>query len=256
MSFFENYEWHEYSLAPFALEAQIATKKEVENIIKKNNTYVERIKRKFLNVQPIVIHEQNLLYNEQYLNIKNNRYLVGYWQCEKYFEKIITLLRKELVVKINPSEANQQLLYNIVANSQSVSLHIRRGNFVNVDFVNKVHGTTKLDYYFNAIKLIEEKCSNPVFYIFSDDINWAKENIKLNHPMVFVDINTDKTDYEDLRLMSNCKHNILANSTFSWWGAWLNQNPEKVIIAPQEWFADEERNKESVSIIPQNWIRI
>ena len=95
-----------------------------------------------------------------------------------------------------------------------------------------------------------------MFYIFSDDIPWAKTNLKMDQPHVFVDINTDKSDYEDLRLMYHCHHHIIANSTFSWWGAWLNDRKDKIVIAPKIWFADAERNQQSETIIPKSWIRI
>ncbi|MBR2648435.1 MAG: alpha-1,2-fucosyltransferase [Sediminibacterium sp.] len=256
ISFFETYEWHEYSLAPFLLEAVVASKAEVHDMVKKNNRYCERLKQRIFKTQPIVINEKSLEFNSSYLQIRNNRYLIGYWQSEKYFINIESFLRKELMIKIEPSAINLQILKEIKTNNQSVSLHIRRGNYVNVESVNKVHGTTKLNYYYEAIKTIAKICEQPVFYIFSDDINWAKENLKLSYKHVYIDHNSAKKDYEDLRLMSACKHNILANSTFSWWGAWLNVNKEKIIIAPREWFADPEKNKESESIIPKTWVRL
>lgn len=256
ISFFETYEWHEYSLSPFLLEAVVASKAEVHEMIKKNNRYYERLKQRIFKTQPIVINEKSLEFNSSYLQIRNNRYLIGYWQSEKYFINIESFLRKELMIKIEPSAINLQILKEIKTNNQSVSLHIRRGNYVNVESVNKVHGTTKLNYYYEAIKTISKICEQPVFYIFSDDIDWAKENLKLSYKHVYIDHNSAKNDYEDLRLMSACKHNILANSTFSWWGAWLNVNKEKIIIAPREWFADPEKNKESESIIPKTWVRL
>ena len=225
-------------------------------MVKKNNRYCERLKQRIFKTQPIVINEKSLEFNSSYLQIRNNRYLIGYWQSEKYFINIESFLRKELMIKIEPSAINLQILKEIKTNNQSVSLHIRRGNYVNVESVNKVHGTTKLNYYYEAIKTIAKICEQPVFYIFSDDINWAKENLKLSYKHVYIDHNSAKKDYEDLRLMSACKHNILANSTFSWWGAWLNVNKEKIIIAPREWFADPEKNKESESIIPKTWVRL
>ncbi len=256
ISFFENYEWHAYSLEPFCLEASIATKLEVEQMFKNNKKNIERIKRKFFNEQPIIINEKSFCFDQSYLNIKNNRYLIGYWQSEKYFEQIAFKIHQELSIKVVPSEVNKQMLKDIDGESQAVSLHIRRGNYVTVDFVNKTHGTTTLDYYYKAINLIEQKCNKPVFYIFSDDINWAKENIKLNHKHIFIDNNDAKTDYEDLRLMSSCKHNILANSTFSWWAAWLNKNVEKIVIAPKQWFANLEMNSQTGDLIPSEWIKL
>ncbi|MEQ1733119.1 MAG: alpha-1,2-fucosyltransferase [Bacteroidia bacterium] len=256
ISFFETYEWHEYSLAPFNIIATIATKAEVEQLQNKKYGYIQRIKQKLFNALPITVIEDNLLYNTKYLNAGKNTYYQGYWQCEDYFKHLRTTLLKEFSVKIPPSKYNTELLQSIDNTANAVSLHIRRGNYVNVDGVNKVHGTTTLNYYEQAVQLIVSKCESPVFYVFSDDIAWAKENIKLHVNQVFVDGNDDKTDYEDLRLMAACKHNILANSTFSWWAAWLNVNPNKIIIAPQQWFADAEKNKEAIHIIPSNWIKL
>jgi hypothetical protein len=261
LSFFESYEWHEYSLAPFNIEENLATKEEVEKLKQQQNKQdtamdiVSRIRRKLLRPKPVIINEANLLYNPEYKEISSSAYLMGYWQSEEYFKDEEPLIRKEFTVKIPPSEPNRNLL-NDIQKQTSVSLHIRRGNFVQVDFVNKVHGTCSMEYYEAAIARIGNHCNNPVFYIFSDDIPWAKENLKMSYPHVYVEINDDKTDYEDLRLMHNCQHHILANSTFSWWGAWLNPSKEKIVIAPSQWFADPERNKYSRDILPQSWIRI
>ena len=194
-------------------------------------------------------------FNGKYLNIKSPAYLKGYWQSENYFKEFERIIKEDFQVKTPATELNYDLLQKI-RGTESVSLHIRRGNFVNVDFVNKFHGTCSMDYYKEAISTIAKHWENPVFYVFSDDIEWAKTNMNIKYESVFVDINSAKQDYEDLRLMQNCSHNILANSTFSWWGAWLNTNPNKIIIAPKQWFADEQKNIEAKTIIPPNWFTI
>ena len=99
-----------------------------------------------------------------------------------------------------------------------------------------------LEYYQNAIEEVVSKVENPTFFVFSDDIAWAEQNLKIAYPIIFVGHNDADKNYEDLRLMSECQHNIIANSSFSWWGAWLNQNPSKIVIAPQSWFATTQRN--------------
>lgn len=255
ISFFETYEWHEYSLDPFNIEKNMLQSSDRACLDRNQKNIIKRIGRKLFGLQPTCIYEKSSAFDEQYLQIKKTAYLFGYWQCEDYFKENEKLLRKEFSVKIPPSLENQKLL-NEIKEVESVSLHIRRGVFIQIDFVNKVHGTCSMEYYAEAIAIIANKFKNPVFYIFSDDINWVKENLKTQHKHKFVDINNDKTDYEDLRLMYTCKHNILANSTFSWWGAWLNNNPSKMVIAPKQWFADKGKNELTRDLIPEGWLRL
>ena len=254
LSMFEHYEWHEYSLKPFDIKATIASKAESQIMKGENLSFYTRIKRKIF-AKPVVLQEENLLFNSNYLNLKDPAYLAGYWQSEKYFSAIDNLIREDFQITVPPSPANQKMLTRI-KRSNAVSLHIRRGNYVQIDFVNTVHGTCSMEYYTEAMDLMSSKVSNPVAYIFSDDIPWAKENLHLKFETVFVDINDAKTDYEDLRLMSACRHHILANSTFSWWGAWLNNDADKMVIAPKIWFADNSKNDQTTDLIPKEWVRI
>lgn len=255
LNFFKTYEWHEYSLAPFCIKENIASDEDIMGMNIRQSSFMSRVRRKLFNEQMILIHEKDLSFNIAYTHIKDPAYLFGYWQSEKYFVKYEEVIRQELQVRIPPSQKNLELLKQIQS-TEAISLHIRRGNYVNVDFVNKSHGTCSMEYYEKAVAEIGSTCSQPVYYIFSDDIPWAKENLKLNYPCVFVDHNDDKTDYEDMRLMSACRHHIIANSTFSWWAAWLNDRKDKKVIAPQQWFADEKRNNETIDLIPKQWLRI
>ncbi|MDD3060131.1 MAG: alpha-1,2-fucosyltransferase, partial [Sulfurimonas sp.] len=141
-----------------------------------------------------------------------------------------------------------------IQSSNSVSLHVRRGDYVSNKNATSYHGVSSLDYYYNAIETISKKISNPILYIFSDDIPWVRENLIVSLPIVFIEnTNTDRP-FEDIYLMSLCKHNIIANSTFSWWGAYLNSNLEKNVIAPKKWFNDPVINTED--LIPSSWTRI
>jgi hypothetical protein len=142
------------------------------------------------------------------------------------------------VVTLAPSKQNQNTLRQIIG-TNSVSLHIRRGDYVSSAINQRIYGTCDLDYYERAIKIISTKVSDPIFYIFSDDIDWAKKHLQSEGQYIFVDWNNAETNYEDLRLMYHCKHNIIANSSFSWWGAWLNQNPHKLVIAPAKRFNND-----------------
>ena len=134
----------------------------------------------------------------------------------------------------------------------AVSVHVRRGDYVNNKNANAFHGVCSPEYYRKAIELIAKRVDSPKYFVFSDDIEWVKEHIEIPNA-VFVS-QKDIADHEELVLMSKCKHAIIANSSFSWWGAWLNANPNKLVIAPKQWVSDSRVN--TVDAIPAEWVRI
>jgi hypothetical protein len=134
----------------------------------------------------------------------------------------------------------------------SVAVHVRRGDYVSNEAASKTHGLTGVDYYRAAVEQISKKVVRPNLYVFSDDPNWCKDNLAFKQATTYVAHNSDGA--EDLRLMRLCRHNIIANSSFSWWGAWLNENPAKQVIAPQTWFADSIHNTKD--LIPSTWQKI
>lgn len=175
-----------------------------------------------------------------------------FYQSEKYFINIEKSLRKELTLKNPFSPIAQDFVNQITNYSNSVSIHIRRGDYITNSSVNKHHGTCGLDYYKNAILKIKEFIQSPIFFIFSDDIEWAKENLEIENAIYVSDPGI--SECEELVSMSYCKHNIIANSTFSWWGAWLNQNPDKVVIAPKQWTTS--KTADELGILPKDWIQL
>jgi len=187
-------------------------------------------------------------------NIINNIYLDGYWQSEEYFKDIRKTILKDFEIKKSLSEKNLEIEKRI-SQTNSISIHVRRCDYVNDPVTNKIHGTCNVEYYLKAVQLMKEKVSDPHFYIFSDDSDWASENIVFNGKKEYIKHNIGNDSCFDIYLMSLCKHNIIANSSFSWWGAWLNQNKEKIIIAPDRWFVDEEMN-DKCKIVPSEWIKI
>jgi len=199
------------------------------------------------------IQEKYFHFDPDMLNLPDNVNLDGYWQSEKYFKDIEEILRKDFSVTSPINEANQRLL-DLINSTNSVSLHIRRGDYITNPSANAFHGTCSLDYYNKSIKHLIERVNNPHFFLFSDDPEWVKENILINEPVTVVDINTINNGCDDLRLMMSCKHNIIANSSFSWWGAWLNNNPQKIVIAPEKWFLSPVHNTKDV--MPQGWIKL
>lgn len=156
-------------------------------------------------------------------------------------------------MKYKSDVTNEQVAQNILS-VNAVSLHVRRGDYVSNLTINQFHGTCSLEYYNQAIAQIAKKVETPHFFVFSDDPEWVKSNLKIDYSITIVDHNNADKNYEDIRLMSLCKHHIIANSSFSWWGAWLCRNPNKIVIAPLKWFNDKSIN--TTDLIPDGWIKI
>jgi hypothetical protein len=253
---FKTYKLRNFELDKFKTKFELSSK--FENILLRNiiSKSLYKIHSKFPSYISIRILNYYLESEFKFVNnlfeIPESIYLSGYWQSEKYFREIKNVLIDELILKNQPSVENSKYLQKIT-NSNSVSIHIRRGDYIEDISTNNIHGFCGLNYYNKSISTIESQINDPTFFVFSDDINWAKNNIRSKFTIYFVDINSDKPE-EDLRLMSNCKHNIIANSSFSWWAAWLNPNINKIVIAPQLWFANQYKN--SINIVPIDWIKI
>jgi hypothetical protein len=189
---------------------------------------------------------------------KNGTYFDGFWVTEKYFKNIEPILRKELTL-VKPFSKENQTMLKKIKETNAVSIHVRRyitSADKNFGATSELHGTCSIDYYKKAIEHIKQCENNPHFFIFSDNYEWAIKNLKhLPYKMTFLN-SANKKDYEDLMLMASCKHNIIANSTFSWWGAWLNPNKNKIVIAPSKWFNNVKENVSTKDVIPESWIKI
>ena len=180
--------------------------------------------------------------------------LIGYWQSERYFLPIAPRIRQELTLRAPPPEVSAPLLETIDRNA-AVSLHVRRGDYVSNPAVQAKHGVCGLDYYQAAVAHILAVEPAARFYLFSDDLDWVRSNLRIEAPCEYVDLNGPDQPHEDLRLMSRCRHHIIANSSLSWWGAWLNPRPDKVVIAPRQWFAPGSK-RDARDIVPGGWIRL
>ncbi len=156
-------------------------------------------------------------------------YLDGFWQAEKYFLGIEEIIRQDFSFKEPASGRNLELI-NEIQSVNSVCIHIRHGD--NATKIAASHGVLPLNYYHEAVDLLVQAVNNPHFYIFSDDPKWAADNLRLNYPTTLITHNGDAKNYEDLRLMTFCKHHIIGNSTFSWWGAWLGKKDNQIVFAP------------------------
>ncbi|MDT8316998.1 MAG: alpha-1,2-fucosyltransferase [bacterium] len=250
----EVYTSREYVLDKFEIQADLAADEDIKALkVGKHERRRSFFGKKEMTVATSYVVEKYFHFDPEILNLTDNIYLEGYWQSEKYFIDIKDIIYKEFEVKVRPEEETLEMA-DWIESSESVSLHIRRGDYVSNPATRKIHGVCDLDYYSRCVKQITETVKDPHFFIFSDDCEWAKKNLKLSYPMTIISNNGAGRECEDLRLMSKCKHQIIANSSFSWWGGWLNHNPDKIVIAPKKWF--NKSNANTNDIIPGGWIKL
>lgn len=198
------------------------------------------------------IVEPNFQYWPDINQAPQDCYLVGYWQSEKYFIDNASTIRSDFIFR-PPLDTRNKELAAAIGEADAASLHIRRGDYVKNPQTYAVHGVCSLDYYCAAVKYIAERVHSPHFFVFSDDIAWARENLKISFPCQFIGHNQGINSYIDMQLMSLCKHHIIANSSFSWWGAWLNPSLAKIVVAPEKWFADGSAVDD---LFPQGWVKL
>lgn len=205
------------------------------------------------NTRLTTIREKSYEFDVSVLNAPSACYLMGYWQSPKYFAAIDDEIRREFSVRAPLVGENLEVSRSI-GNCRAVSVHVRRGDYVSNPLTNRYHGTCDPDYYMAAEAQIRQRLDQPTLFVFSDDPEWAAQNLRFQSPTVIVRHNGPERDCEDLRLMTLCKHHIIANSTFSWWGAWLSANPCKIVVAPRNWFRDASQT--TADLIPEDWIRV
>jgi len=184
--------------------------------------------------------------------INSPAYMMGYWQSALYFLGYDSQIRRDFSF-LSPLEGRNAELAIDMGASKSVSLHIRRGDYLTHKPTRKIMHVCTLDYYRDAVNWLSSQVAAPVFYVFSDDMEWVRRHIDFLPNFVLVDSNRNADSYRDMQLMSACKHHIIANSSFSWWGAWLNPNIEKIVIAPKKWFCN---GFDDTDLIPSKWIRL
>ena len=247
-----------YSLENFDLDVGFASEIEIKRMV---GRVPERVLRKICNNNllwslvgsPKIIFEQSFESNVDALIHTGDGYFVGYWQSFKYFSDFQRQLRDKLWVNYQVSPILKQVSKD-VERCNSVSLHVRRGDYAKNSEANKVHGVCELEYFNRAIDYIEENVKNAKYFIFTDDPVWVGEHLLDSKKMTLVSGDGETTDSDDMYLMSMCHHNIISNSTFSWWGAWLNDSPDKLVVAPENWFVD--RSVVTNDLIPSEWVRV
>jgi hypothetical protein len=244
----------DYGLHVLSCNLPRATNCEIERYLPPNRI-IQRLNNLFpFRNEKLVFKEKNdFIFDPSFFDVQNEALYYGFWQTENYFSKYEDEIRRDFNFSVKPSFLNSELIIKLKL-QQSVAVHIRRGDYVSQLETNELHGICPIKYYIDSIEYVTERLDKPIFYFFSDDIDWVRNNFSYLSRAFFVDFNGGISSYEDLRLMSLCKHNIIANSSFSWWGAWLNSNPEKIVIAPKMWMTNI--MSDTVDIIPKSWITI
>ncbi len=247
-----------YDLGALKITGKIASKSILTQVQPLNAAYKlhHKIIRRLKSAGRIwQVGEPNASYFNYMGRAPKNTYLVGWWQNQKYFNDIREILLNEFQPAKPLSQYSQVIIEKIADSPVSVAIHVRRGDYIANKQASKFHGLTPLEYYRAAATYFQDRFPNALFVVFSDDIAWCKQNLELGNNVVFVEPQKSRKDFEDLVIMTKCSHSVIANSSFSWWGAWLNINPNKIIIAPKVWFQDNKANSES-EIVPSSWIRL
>ncbi len=236
-----------FALSAFRIKARIASAEDVRRLKYPYGLFSKGARA----VRMKLLGQTHIGWEPEMLRARGNLFLDGYWQSPRYF----TDIREEILADFTlakPLGKAAEAACSLIAGSASVSIHIRRGDYTTAKN-SAVHGLCSLAYYERAIRIVTERTEAPHWFVFSDDIAWAKANLPLRERTTYVS-GEGITDAEELTLMSRCAHNIIANSSFSWWGAWLNRNPAKVVVAPTPWF--NTRDDHHQDLIPDTWITL
>ncbi|MBS1650686.1 MAG: alpha-1,2-fucosyltransferase [Bacteroidetes bacterium] len=217
--------------------------------LKKSNSFFRKLR--LYKSKKNIYTENSPLFNSNIFNVKSPAYIIGYFQSYKYFESIELEIKRQLTLNRKLTKASEEYKNLILSKENSVSLHIRRGDYQAT--YAEIYCNLEIEYYKNAVSFMKNKMGDAplTLFVFSDDIMWCKNNFTFNEEFIFIE-NSNSPDYEDLMLMSYCNHNIIANSTYSWWSAWLNNNEQKIVVAPNKWF-NKHNEKFIGTLYPKTW---
>ena len=261
---YNRHPYRKFELSKLNIYAKEATREQV-HFFTGNNPVIRYInKRENYFRCPKVFAQPHYHFYEDFFSLPDNLYLSGYWQSEKHFASIGSIIREQLTPKAPLDNQNNSLIAKI-RSENSISVHVRRGDYAASEDYASFFGVLSPAYYEGAIEKMRLEVERPAFYFFSDDPTWCKQTFSgLNAE--FLDHNRGEDAFKDIVLMSCCRHNIIANSTFSWWGAWLNQHQEKKVIAPQSWFQTNYLTKKepvypsrlynTKDLIPDSWVKL
>lgn len=244
-----------YALSPFSLRARTATAQEVVRYQLGDMRWRAVLKKRLIGRHAGLrwVRYFGRRFNPRILNLPDNTCLAGNFQSERYFASIASELRADLSFREPVGSTDAAVLEMIGAQKNSVSVHIRRGDYAANPQVRQVHGLLPVAYYERCADYVAAEHVGAHFFVFSDDPEWAKANLHLRHPHSYVARQVDVGAHHDLRLMTQCCHHIIANSSFSWWGAWLAQGRDKAVLCPLQWFAD---SRQQGDVVPEGWLKV
>jgi hypothetical protein len=244
-----------YELNLFPASINIASDKLIKRFLHPDLVH-RLINRSRIN-RTAVYRENTVRINKYVFEIKSSVYFDGFWQSEQYFNNNEGLVRSCLGFKKILNHQSQKIADQLANQAETISVHVRRGDYVSSKITHELHGVCSIYYYNESIKLINNRLNSPHFYFFSDDTEWVKKNLLPEvKNATLIQHNTGSESWQDMALMSKCKHHIIANSSFSWWGAWLNPDKGKIVIAPKNWFSSKTDYFNDKDIVPENWIRL
>tara|TARA_Y200000002_G_scaffold360847_1_gene346445 strand:+ start:4790 stop:5629 length:840 start_codon:yes stop_codon:yes gene_type:complete len=226
ISGFETYSWHKFELNKFNLKYDVASKEDIEKVLKVN-LITERVQRFLPYHKRKLVKQKVNFYDFNLFGIKDNSYLDGYWQCDKYFFSLKNKIIKEITLKSEFENKPFKILKKDILKNRSVSIHVRRGNYLDLNVP-----VCSIDFYNSALNVISKTIKDFKVYIFTNDVKWCKENFSQKYNTNIISGQENIFDYHELILMSYCENNIISNSTFSWWAGWLNNNPNKKVFYP------------------------
>lgn len=261
IGFFANQSLRSYKLDVYNINAELATEAEVATLLARysSRSLTAKVTRRLESRLPkrhrrLFRENEWWIYEPELYQTTSPVYLDGYWQHYKYFENLNPSIREELTLKKPYPVEAQPIKQAIEGDKGAVAVHIRRGDYITDTNANAFMGVMPIAYYQQAMAYVEARVPNAHFYFFSDEPAWVQQHLLTGSNMSVVEVENG-TDYLDLDLMSKCAHNIIANSSFSWWGAFLNRNPNKLVVAPRQWVVPTETNQK-IELIPPTWVKL
>lgn len=256
ISYFKKSGHRQYLLNHFSVPEDFAAKDEIRRLKYAQKPWwlllSKELRQQARSDSQSYIREKYFHINEGAMSSGPDAYLDGFWQSEQYFKDIEDFIRKTFTFQ-NPSPQAVEMA-NRIRSSNSVSLHVRRGDYIKEEGAFQVFETLSQAYYRDAVDYIRSQIGSLHVFVFSDNMPWVRENMSFDCQTTMLDGSNSEYPLDDLYLMSLCRHNIVANSSFSWWGAWLNSHENKKVVAPSAWFRSREINTRD--LIPEGWKRI